>query len=315
MAPPKTRRPGFSRRAQYGLFIGYVVAVGGVMLALLLLAVRIFDPQGFAALRGLALDMTTPISAGGRSVVRGVTGSGDAISNYFMAASRNAELNRRLEGAEQELIEARAIRYENMRLKRLLKLTGELNDEVTTARIVNSSFDSSRRLATITAGSSDGVRTGQPVRAPEGLIGRIIEVGRFASRVLLITDGASNVPVRAVRNGIPAMATGRGDGTLDIKPLEVGQNPFRQGDIFVTSGIGGIFGPNIPAAIVVRVTREETLARPLANPARADFAIVQNIYMAEADAPLEGGATPPSDALQAPPPPPPGTGNQAAPKR
>lgn len=309
MAPPKTRRPGFSRRAQYGLFLGYVVAVGGVLLALLLLVVAIIDPRGFSALRGAALDVTVPISSGGRGIVRGVTNTGNAISYYFKAASQNDELKRALDQSRQQLIEARAIKYENDRLKRLLQLSGELQDAVASARIVNSSFDSSRRLATIAAGSTDGVQIGQPVRSPEGLIGRIIETGRNAARVLLITDGASNVPVRLVRGGIPAMATGRGDGTLDIKPLEVGQNPFRRGDIFVTSGTGGIFGPNIPTAIVIRVGRDETIARPLANPGRADFAIVQNIYMPTAETPLDADQAAPSDALQAPPPPP----KQAAP--
>jgi rod shape-determining protein MreC len=302
MAPPSTRRPGFSRRAQYGLFLGYVVAVGGVLFAIMLLAVAVLDPRGFNALRGAALDVTAPISAGGRSVVRFFTGSGAAISYYFKAASQNEELQRELERSRQALIEARAIRFENARLKRLLQLSGELNDEVATARIVNSTFDTSRRLATIAAGSSDGVTLGQPVRAPEGLIGRIVDTGRFASRVLLITDGASNVPVRLVRDGTPAMATGRGDGTLDIKPLEVGQNPFRRGDILVSSGTGGIFGPNIPTAVVVRVSRDETIARPLADPARADFAIIQKIYMPSAETPLDQPAPPPSDALQAPPP-------------
>lgn len=314
MAPPKTRRPGFSRRAQYGLFLGYVVAVGGVLLSVLLLAIAVVDPKGFGALRGAALDATVPISSAGRGVVRFFTGTGSAIGYYFRAAAQNDALQSELDKSRQELIEARAIRYENMRLKRLLKLSGELTDEVATARIVNSTFDSSRRLATIAAGRSDGVLIGQPVRAPEGLIGRVVETGRFASRVLLITDGASNVPVRLVRDGTPAMATGRGDGTIEIKPLEVGENPFRKGDIFVTSGTGGIFGPNIPAAIVVRVGRDETIARPLADPARADFAIIQNIYMPSAEAPLDEGPNPPSDALQAPPPPPPAA-KQAAPAR
>lgn len=293
MAPPKTRRPGFSRRAQYGLFIGYVGAVGGVVLAVLLLIIAIVDPKGFSGLRGLALDVTTPISSGGRSVVNFFANSGDNIGNYFLAASQNAELKRELEESRQKLIEARAIEHENDRLKRLLKLGGETDDEIAIARIVNSSFDSSRRLATIAAGSGDGVRVGQPVRAPEGLIGRIVEAGRTAARVLLITDGASNVPVRLVRDGTPAMATGRGDGTLDIKPLEVGQNPFRRGDIFVTSGTGGIFPPNIPAAIVAQVSRDSTVARPLANPARVDFAIVQPIYQPTANEPLDAATAPP----------------------
>ena len=113
--------------------------------------------------------------------------------------------------------------------------------------------------------------------------------------MLLVTDGANNVPVQLVRDGTPALATGRGDGTLEIKPLEVGKNPFRKGDVFVTSGVGGIYKPGIPVAIVATADRDMTLARPLADPARIDFAIVQNIYEPAASAsllPAAEGAAP-----------------------
>jgi rod shape-determining protein MreC len=301
MAPPKTRRPGFSRRAQYGLFIGYVVAIGGVLLAILLLGLAIVRPGAFGTVRGASLDVTTPISTAGRSVVRFFTSSGETVGNYFAAASQNAALKRDLEASRQLLVEARALKFENARLKRLLKLERQSADRVATARIVNSTFDASRRLATINAGSRQGVRVGQPVRAPEGLIGRVVETGWTASRVLLLTDGTSNVPVRLARDGTPAIASGRGDGTIEIKPLELGRNPFRRGDIFVTSGTGGIFPPNIPVAIVSQVSRDQTLAQPLANPARIDYAIVETIYQPAANQPLEPSpATPPEPA--APPP-------------
>jgi rod shape-determining protein MreC len=286
MAPPSSRRPGFSRRAQYGLFIGYVVAVGGVLLAALLLLIAVLDPRGFRALRGMALDITTPVTAGARGVVTFITGGGESIGNYFFAASKNAELKRRLAATRQKLVEARAIEYENRRLKNLLKLAETTSDDVTTARIVGSTFDTSRRLATLAAGSASGIAVGMPVRAPEGLIGRVIETGRYASRVLLITDGANNVPVRLVRDGTPALATGRGDGTIDIKPLEVGNNQFRRGDLFVTSGTGGIYPPNIPVAQVVEANRDDTVGRPVADPARIDFAIVQQIFQPAATQPL-----------------------------
>lgn len=308
MAPPSKRRPGFSRRAQYGLFLGYVVAVGGILFGILLLIVAVLDPAGFRALRGAALDLTGPVTGTGRSIVRFFTDGREGIGNYFMAASENARLKNELERSHQRLIEARAIELENRRLKALLKLNRDVADEIATARIVGSTFDSSRRLATLAAGSTSGIRIGQPVRAPEGLIGRIVEVGRWASRVLLITDGASNVPVHLVRNGIPAMATGRGDGTIELKPLELGENPFRRGDIFATSGTGGIYPPGIPVAIVVQVARDLTIARPLADPARIDFAIVQEIYEPAANQPLEapGPAAVPAPAGPNPPAPAPG---------
>ena len=286
MAPPSNRRPGFSRRAQYGLFLGYVVAVGGILFAGLLLILAKLDPRGFDALRGAALDITSPISSGGRSVVRFFTGSGEAVAHYFAAASQNAELKRQLGESRRRVIEARGIEFENRRLKQLLKLTETVTDEIATARITGSTFDSSRRLATLSAGASAGVRPGQPVRSAEGLIGRVLETGRLASRILLITDAASTVPVQLVRDGTPALASGRGDGTIELKTLEVGQNPFKAGDIVVTSGVGGIYPPRIPAAIVTQVSRDITIARPLADPGSIDFAIVQNIYQPAASAPV-----------------------------
>ncbi|MDT9597812.1 rod shape-determining protein MreC [Sphingosinicella rhizophila] len=298
MAPPSTRRLGFSRKAHYGLFLGYVVAVAGILFALLLLVVAIFDPRGFAGLKGVALDITTPITSGGRSIVRFVGGIGDDFGNYFAAGSQNAELKERLKANRRKLIAAEAALLENRRLKSLLRLTESAPDRVAMARIVGSSFDSSRQLATMNVGTSNGVGVGQPVRAPEGLIGRVLETGRFASRVLLITDGSSNVPVQLVRDGTPAIATGRGDGTIDLKTLEVGRNPFRRGDILITSGVGGIYAPGIPVAIIAAVKGETAVARPLADPARIDFAIVESIYQPAATEPL--GPEPPASREQAP---------------
>lgn len=302
MAPPGKRRPGFSRRAQYGVFIGYVIAVAGCLVAALLLAIAIIDPTGFQALRTAAADITAPISNAGRSVVGFFSGLGGTISDYWRAGSQNAELRQQLEEAQRELNSRRALEYENQRLLALLGLAQQTSDEVTTARITSSSFQSPRRFATLGAGSGSGVTPGMPVRNADGLIGRVLESGRWASRVLLITDGASNVPVRLVRDGTPAMAVGRGDGSIELRTLEVGQNPFRRGDILVTSGAGGLFPPNIPVATVVGQEGERAIARPIADPARLDFAIVQRIHQPAADGQLDAARpVAPAAPVAAPP--------------
>ena len=300
MAPPINRRVGFSRRAQFGLFLGYVIAVGGALIAVLLLAVAIIDPRGFSALRGAALDGTAPVAGAGRSAVRGAGGIVSRIGDYFRAGSQNAQLGRELAEARRELIRRQALEYENRRLLALLGLARATGDVVTRARIVASSYDSPRRLATLSAGRTAGVMPGQPVRSADGLIGRVLETGRWAARVMLITDGASNVPVRLVRDGTPALAVGRGDGTIELRTLEVGQNPFRRGDILVTSGVGGIFPPNIPVAVVTASEGDTAIARPVADPARMDFAIVQPIFQPAATGPLEA-AVPATAAGPAPP--------------
>ena len=304
MAPPvKRRSAGYSRRAQYGLFLGYVFAVSGILVAIFMLVLSRVDPRGFDAIKGAALDVTAPISAAGRGVVGFFNGIGDWIGNYWQAGSQNETLKAELAQTQRELIAARAAEGENRRLQQLLGIARETPDEIAVARIVGSSFESSRRLATLSAGSSSGVAVGHPVRAPDGLVGRVIETGRWASRVLLVTDGASNVPVRLVRDGTPAIAAGRGDGTLELRTLEVGQNPFRPGDILVTSGTGGIFPPGIPVAQVIRLEGDTAVARPLANPARADFALVLRPYQPAASAPLDQAAPPSAGPPVAGPPP------------
>lgn len=292
MPAPPNRRPGFSRKAQYGRLIGYAVAIGGILVAVFLLAVAIVDPQGFAALRGGALDATAPASAGGRGVSGFFGGIGDGISNYFRAGSQNSRLRRELEESQRQLMAARTAEAENARLRALLGLARDTPDEIAITRIVGSSFLSARRMATLSAGSDAGIRVGQPVRSPDGLIGRVLETGRWASRVLLLSDGSSSVPVRSLRGNVPALAVGRGDGTVELRTLEVGSNPFRPGDVLVTSGVGGIFPPNVPAVRVIRIENQTAIARPVADPARVDHVIVQPAYQPAATGGLD----------QAPPP-------------
>ena len=286
MPPPSTRRAGFSRRAQMGLFLSYVIAVGGVLFAGLLLVIAIVDPSGFNALKGAALDVTSPVSSAGRGVSRFFGGIGGSIGNYIQAGSQNAELKRRLDWSRRKLIQAQATELENRRLKALLGLTRDSRNPVAVTRIVGSSFASVRRLATLSAGASAGVRPGQPVRSADGLVGRVIETGRWASRVLLVGDSASNVPVRLVRDGTAAIATGHGDGTIALKTLELGKNPFRRGDVLVPSGVGRVYPPDIPVAVVVSVAGDKTVAKPLADPANVEYAMVLDIYQPLADTPL-----------------------------
>jgi len=285
VAPPSNRRPGYSRKAQYGLFFGLLVAVAGIGVGLLLLAASIIDPTGLRAVRGAAMDVTTPVAGGGRGIVRTIQDAGRTVGDYFEAGSQNAALRREIAAMRRQLIAAQAARFENDQLKRLLRIPSDDRPAITSGRIVGSSFASSRRLATLSAGSSSGVRIGQPVRAPDGLLGRILETGRFASRVLLVSDRSNVVPVRMLRGGIAAISTGRGDGTVELKPLQVGQNPFRPGDIVVTSGTGGIYAPNVPVAYVVKLADDGAIARPLADPAAAPFGIVEPIFEPDAAAP------------------------------
>ena len=281
MAPPTNRRPGCSKRAQYSIFASYLLGILGAIIGLLLLLVSFIDPLGFSALRTIGAETIAPVSRT-LSNIGGATGSaGSEISAYFNAASKNAALQREVEQNRIEILEARALRQENQRLKRLLKLNEEVPDSIAMARLISSTASSSRRIATLGVGSSSGLEPGQPVRSPEGLVGRILETGPTTARVLLVSDGKNVTPVQRASDSLPAFATGRGDGTVDIQPINIGTNPFKGGDLMITSGSGGLYSPGIPVAVVIRKTETGAIGRVLANPAKVSHAIVQPIFQAE----------------------------------
>ena len=278
MAPPSNRRPGYNRKAQYGLFASYVVAMVGAIVALLLLIISISDPTGFAALRSGAAEVIRPISSSMRALVVGVGNVDEAVSAYISAGSQNAALRRQVEANRTRLIEADAIKQENIRLRRLLRLAEADTGVVAAGHLISSTTSSTARMALLDIGTRDGVMPGMPVRAAEGLVGRIIRAGPNSSDVLLLIDEGNVVPVRRTSDNIPGISSGRGDGTLQIRALNTERNPFKPGDIVTTSGIGGVYRANIPVAIVARLEGDRAVAIPLANPSRVELVVVQTQF-------------------------------------
>ena len=270
-----TARPGWSRRAQYGLFFSFLAVIAGIVIGLVLLVFSLVAPSSFAGIRGAALDITGPIASALHEVNATASGLVSGAGDYWDAASQNGKLKRERTAMLERMIEAKAIFQENLQLKAALRLREQQRDTVAVGRIVGSSFSSPRRFAILSVGRSDGVNIGMPVRSPGGLVGRIIDSGELASRVLLVSDRANIVPARLLRNGIPVISQGRGDGTIDVHPLEVGRNPFKRGDIIVTSGTGGLYPPLVPIARIVKLDDDGAVALPLADPATTSFAIVE----------------------------------------
>ena len=270
-----TARPGWSRRAQYGLFFSFLAVIAGIFVGLFLLVLSLVAPATFNGVRGAALDVTGPIAGGLHEVTATATGLVSGASDYWDAVSQNGELKRERNAMLRRMVEAKAIIQENRQLKATLQLREQTHDAVAVGRIVGSSFSSPRRFAILSVGSNDGVQVGMPVRSADGLVGRIIDTGAFASRVLLVSDRANIVPARLLRGGIAVISQGRGDGTIDVRPLEVGRNPFKRGDIIITSGTGGLYPPLVPIARVVKLDDDGAVALPLADPATTSFAIVE----------------------------------------
>ncbi|PLK23550.1 rod shape-determining protein MreC [Porphyrobacter sp. TH134] len=286
MAPPSSRRSGFSKKAQYSLFTGYLLAGGAAVVGAGLLAVSLLQPAAFAPLRGVASDVVAPVGTGTAVVRTESQGLFAGIAGYFYAGQQNAALRREMEIARIRLAEADAVRAENLRLKGLLGLReGEANP-VAVARLVGSTATSSRRLGFINAGANNGVQPGMPVLSERGVIGRVLETGRNSARVLLLTDSESVLPVRRAKDNIIAFAEGRGDGLLRIRLVNLGVNPLKVGDMMVTSGAGGYYRPGVAVAVIAKITPDGGIARLVAEPAATNFVAVEPVHQPAAIAEL-----------------------------
>lgn len=278
MPGPANQRPGQSRKAQYSLFAAYVIAVTGAASGLILAVLSVADPIGFARLRVTTQETTAPIARASRQMIGSLSGIDDNISAYVDAGDQNRRLRVQLADARRQLVATSAMQEENRQLKSLLKLQETDNMGIANGYLLTSNSTSARRLALLSIGRNNGAATGQPVRGADGLIGRVLTAGPSVSQILLLSDVENVVPVRRARDGLPAQVSGDGRGDLEVRTLNVANNPFRPGDILVTSGIGGMYPPNIPVAIVVRRKDDGAVARPLADPAKVDAVSVLRPY-------------------------------------
>ena len=282
MAPPSSRRSGFSKKAQYSLFTGYLLAGAGALLGLGLLALSLWQPGAFAPMRGAATDVVAPAGEATASARAGSQGVFAGIAGYFNAGRQNAELRREMEIARIRLAEAAAVKAENARLKGLLGLGEGETRPVAIARIVGSTATSGRRHAFLGAGAKDGVRPGMPVLSERGVIGRVLETGRSSARVLLLTDSESVLPVRRAKDNVIAFAEGRGDGLLRIRLVNLGVNPLKVGDVMVTSGAGGYYRAGVAVAVIAKITPDGGIAQLVAEPGATNYVAVEPIAQAAA---------------------------------
>ncbi len=160
---------------------------------------------------------------------------------------------------------------ENSQLKELLGAYNLAEERISVAEIIAVDPDPFRHEVIINKGASQKAYVGQTVLDAEGLMGQVVQVGAFTSRVLLITDVSHGVPVYVNRNGVRAVAVGSGE--LDkLKLLHVPDTAdILEGDLLVSSGLGGRFPKGYPVGVVASVRHDPgqpfavVEARPMAH--------------------------------------------------
>lgn len=168
----------------------------------------------------------------------------------------NKQLRQKQQLLAGKLIKFEALQAENKRLHSLLNSSAIISDRVLAAEVIGVSSDPLLHSVVVNKGSTDDVVTGQPLIDSSGLMGQVVEVGFTSARVVLITDASHAVPVQVNRNGVRAVAEGTGLITeLDIPHIPV-TTDIKQGDLLVSSGLGGVFPSGYPVATVTSVNED-----------------------------------------------------------
>lgn len=244
--------------AQRFAFLGFVA----LSFALMLLSKA--ETAGIERMRLAIVDTVSPILFVLSQPVQAVGQAVDGVENFFAVYDQNRQLREENARLVQWVQEARRLGVENATLRAQLEYVPDKRSQFLTARVVADTGGTFFHSLLINAGSRQFIRRGQAVIWQGGLIGRIAEVGQRTSRVLLMTDINSRIPVVVESTGDRAIV--RGDNsTRPVLQFLPDNSPISPGDRIVTSGHGGVYPPGLAVGIVAEASDTVITVQPFVD--------------------------------------------------
>jgi rod shape-determining protein MreC len=235
----------------------------------LLLAVDV-NSRLLQGVRGVLATIVSPLYIVAESPYRVGREAGETLATRESLLTRNATLELENLQLAQRAQQNVVLREENARLRALLGSRQRLDAKVLVAELIGVVPTPNTFQVQIDKGSDAGVFVGQAVIDAHGLFGQVVEVARYSSRVMLLVDASHAVPVQVNRNDVRSIAAGTGRiDRLELENVPVTAD-IREGDLLVSSGLGGHFPRGYPVGKVVSVIVDPTspyaqvVARPLA---------------------------------------------------
>lgn len=224
------------------------------------------------------LTLAAPFQSSLDSIVNSAT---EIWRNYLWlvdAQQRNLELEQENQELHSQLQQVQEISLQNVRLRKLLAFVDELDRAALPAQVIGEDASNWARTIIIDKGTRAGLRTGLPVVAAHGVVGRIIKIAPNSSRVLLITDASSAVAALIQRTRTRGIARGRGEN-LSIEYALRGAD-IQTGDLLVTSGMGGVFPKGLPLGLVESVEKGQFgLFQQVKATTTIDFSLLEEVMV------------------------------------
>ncbi|MEM1244450.1 MAG: rod shape-determining protein MreC [Pseudomonadota bacterium] len=168
-------------------------------------------------------------------------------------SDKNAQLQARLLIVTARLQKFKALEKENKQLRALLETMPATALKVKVAELMAVALTPIAKQVLVNKGTKQGTYIAQPVLDANGIFGQIIQMTPSISRVMLITDRNSSIPVQDERNGLRGVAMGDGNNSLILIDIPTTAD-VRIGDDFVTSGLAGHFPAGFPVGKVKSMT-------------------------------------------------------------
>ena len=182
-----------------------------------------------------------------------------ALERYYPDDSlydRFDELKKKQVVLEIKLQQYDALVKENRRLSTLLSASKKSGDKVLLTQIVEVGLEPYSHKIIVNRGIESGVYIGQPAIAPHGVLGQVSELGYRRAVITLITDPSHGLPVQVERNGLRSIVKGAGRSDRVVLPFLDRQADIQQGDVLVTSGMGGRFPVGYKVAVVTEIVKD-----------------------------------------------------------
>ncbi len=263
-------------------------ALSLLLLSLLLLSISVRAKPYRDPLAEIVMLVFSPLQGAAQWVGRGVAGAWSGYVYLVGARVENEHLKRRVAELEADVIRLGELERGNARMAELLRFRSGLEGTVRGARVVGRDPQHWFRTLIIDIGRADGVRPGLAVLAPGGVVGRITEVGRSASRVLLLTDNDSGIAAIVQRSRAGGIVQGARDRGCRMNYLRRDID-VAVGDRVVTSGLDGIFPKGILIGEITEISLEHRdLLRSASLEPSVRLADLEEVLVVEPAIDLEG---------------------------
>jgi rod shape-determining protein MreC len=249
-----------------------------ILTAATLITLDVRESGPLSSVRSAAREAVSPVADATDAVFAPVGDWVDGVTSASSIKSENARLRRELDQVRGQSDRARAATQENKELKRLLNLPFAADADAIAAPVVDAAPGNFEFTVQIGKGSNDGVGVDMAVVTGAGLVGRVTDVARDRSTVLLIKDPRSGVGVRIEKSQTTGILKGRADsGTLRVEFVDPNAS-VTEGELVYTSGLqNSPFPAAIPIAEVSKVTKargdlqQDILVKPLVDFSRLDY--------------------------------------------